>query len=425
MSRIPFGRATRIADTVARSLRALPHVRQIDMAGALRRGEDLIESIEFVVSTVDPLTVREALNELADAKGVVDADDLRVHLIVSGMPVTIVCPKKETAGAQLLHLTGSAAHIDRLRELSSERGWTLDARGLAKTPGTPPIAGSEEAIYSALELPWIAPEIREGQDEINAAEAGALPHLVERSDIRGDLHVHTDWSDGRDSIESMIRAAVELGYEYVAITDHSQSSAASRNLSVDSIERQAEEIAALRADYPQITVLHGCEVDILDDGTLDFSDRILERLDIVLASLHEGHGESGDRLLQRYVTAMRNPWVSVITHPTNRSIPYRPGYDIDYDQFFAVAVETGTVVEIDGSPGHLDMDGPLARRAVAAGALVSIDSDCHYSEWLDQQMRFGVMLARRGWLEHRHVLNTRPIAEVRAFIAAKRNRSLK
>ena len=187
------------------------------------------------------------------------------------------------------------------------------------------------------------------------------------------------------------------------------------------MKKQAQEIAALRERYPTMTILHGCEVDIMADGLLDFSDRILERFDIILASLHERLGNSPEQLLSRYLTAMRHPLVTLITHPTNRIIPYRRGYDLDYDLLFAAAVETRTAVEIDGAPVHLDMDGALTRRAIAAGVTVSIDSDCHRAEALDRQMELGVMTARRGWAEPRHVLNTRPIADVRAFISAKRN----
>jgi DNA polymerase (family 10) len=206
----------------------------------------------------------------------------------------------------------------------------------------------------------------------------------------------------------------------MAVTDHSQRSASSRSLSVGDVSKQAEEVARLRERYPDITILHGCEVDIMPDGRLDFADRILERFDIVLASLHDRAGHSREQLLKRYVSAMKNPFVTIITHPTNRLVPYKAGYDLDYDRLFELAVETGTIVEIDGSPVHLDLDGALARRAIAAGVTVSIDSDSHRATLLDRQMDLGIITARRGWVEARHVLNTRPIADVRGSIARKR-----
>jgi len=204
------------------------------------------------------------------------------------------------------------------------------------------------------------------------------------------------------------------------VTDHSPHSVASRTLTIDTVERQADEIASARERYPDIAILHGCEVDILPDGKLDFPERVLERFDIVLASLHERVGQPPEQLMRRYDAALRHPCVNVITHPTNRLLPNRRGYDLDYDLLFARAVETGTAVEVDGSPAHLDLDGGLARRAAAVGATILISSDCHRFEALGRQMRLGLLTARRGWIEPRHVLNARPLAEVRAFVARKR-----
>ena len=283
-------------------------------------------------------------------------------------------------------------------------------------------AAAEDEIYRALDLPCIPVEIRQGNGEVAAAARGELPELVARRDIRGDLHMHSIYSDGRDAIETMVEASRALGYEYIAITDHSQRSAASHNLTVDDVHRQADEIAALRERFPDIAILHGCEVDILPDGRLDFVDQVLSRFDVVLASLHESAGQSPEQLLKRYGAAMQHPLVSIITHPSNRMVPHRRGYDIDYDRLFELAVETETIVEVDGAPGHLDLDGALARRAVAAGAMLVINSDCHRAELLDRQMTFGITMARRGWVEPRHVVNTRPLDAVRAAIVAKRSR---
>ena len=328
-------------------------------------------------------------------------------------------PEPSNAGATLLHVTGSAAHLAALRAHADTTNWRLTQDGLRSVDGTLRPSATEEEIYAALGLPFIPPEIRNGEEEIHAATSGALPRLLSRADIHGDLHMHTDFSDGRDTVEAMVEVCRGLGYEYIAITDHSPHSAASRNLSVESIARQAEEIAGLRERYPDIAILHGCEVDILPDGRLDFPDRILERLDIVLASLHERAGQSGEHLLRRYSAAMKHPLVTLITHPTNRLVPHRPGYDLDYDALFEMAVETGTIVEIDGSPAHLDLDGALSRRAIAAGASIAVDSDSHRADLLAMQMELGVTTARRGWVERRHVVNTRPLEEIRAAIAAK------
>jgi DNA polymerase (family 10) len=220
----------------------------------------------------------------------------------------------------------------------------------------------------------------------------------------------------------MVTAARQLGYEYVAITDHSQRAWSSRRLALDDVPKQRAEIETLRSRVTGIEILHGIEVDMMPDGTLDFDDEVLAGFDIVLASLHIDAGQDAARLTDRYLKAMANPLVNVITHPANRSPARTAGFDVDFDALFAAAVETGTAMEIDGAPGHLDMDGAIARRAAAAGVTITIDSDCHRAEWLARQMRFGVGTARRGWIEPHHVLNTRSADEVRAFVARKRAR---
>jgi DNA polymerase (family 10) len=304
-----------------------------------------------------------------------------------------------------LHLaTGSAAHVAAIRA----------KQGAAR------ICAREEEVYSQAGLAWIAPELRQATGEVEAAATGSLPRLVARHDIGGDLHLHTTYSDGRDNLSTMVRAAAALGYEYIAITDHSARAFASRTVTLDALARQRDEIARLRELVPAMAILHGLEVDIMPDGRLDFADEVLEPLDIVLASLHDHAGHDASRLTRRCLGAIAHPLVAVITHPANRLVGRDPGYDLDFPAVFAAAAETGTALEIDGAPSHLDMDGEHARAAVAAGVTVTIDSDCHKAALLDRQMRLGVGTARRGWVEPRHVLNTRPLGEVQAFIAAKR-----
>jgi DNA polymerase (family 10) len=217
-----------------------------------------------------------------------------------------------------------------------------------------------------------------------------------------------------------VLAAKQLGYEYVAITDHSERTFASRKLLALEVPIQREEIDLLRSRIHGIDILHGVEVEIMPDGSLDFDDALLDGFDIVLASLHDHRDEDGTRLTERYLRAMEHPMVNVITHPANRSPGNSPGYDLDYERLFEAAVQTGTAMEVDGAPGHLDMDGAIAREAVAAGVTVAIDSDCHRAEALERQMRFGIGTARRGWVQASHVLNARTVEEVRAFVARKR-----
>jgi DNA polymerase (family 10) len=388
--------------------------------GSLRRGHDLVGDVELVAATDRPAEAAAAVLDTHESTRVLHQSERRVYLLIDRTQIGIRLPAPANAGAALLHITGSWGHFEALRAHAANIGWRLTAAGLWSPDGTFHPSPTEETIYEALGLPFIPPEIREGGEEVERARAGTLPTLVTRNDIRGDLHMHSLWSDGRDRIESMVQACRDLGYEYMAITDHSPHSAAVRNLTADGVEQQADEIAELRVRYPDIAILHGCEVDILRDGRLDFPDKILQRFDIVLASLHEDAGHSPEQLMQRYISAMTHPLVTMITHPTNRILPHKRGYDLDYDRLFALAVEHRTIVEIDGAPGHLDLDGALARRAITAGATVAIDSDCHRAELLGRQMELGLVMARRGWVEPRHVLNARPLADVRAFIAAKR-----
>jgi len=418
--RIPLGRATLIVEPFLAALRASAGINWAYPIGSLRRGEDTVGDIEIVASCTDPAPIVEQLLTIGDEGRCLHRSERRIYILSDRVQVGIRLPAPENAGAELLYLSGSPPHFALVQRFAAERGWQLKPGGLFAPGGHLRPAAREDDIYDTLGLPPIAPELRNGEDEVDKAAAGALPTLVCRRDIRGDLHMHTTWSDGRDSIDAMVEASRALGYQYVAITDHSPHSAATRNLTIDGVKRQADEIGAARERYPEIAVLHGCEVDILPDGRLDFPDRVLERFDIVLASLHERVGHSPNQLMKRYASAMRHPLVTLITHPSNRMVPHKPGYELDYDRLFQIAVETRTVVEIDGSPSHLDLDGELARRAIAAGAMVAIDSDSHRAEWLDRQMALGLVMARRGWVEARHVINARPLDEVRALIAAKR-----
>ena len=417
--RIPLGRAVTIAEPFLAYLRSVAGGAWVEPAGSLRRGQDMVGDIEIVAALADPSDAIEQILAFPDVSRL-HRSERRVYILTDRVQVGVRFPEPRNAGATLLYLTGSARHFAALQDHAGAGGFRLTASGLHTRDGRLHEAPVEDDIYHALELPTIPPEIRNGADEIAVAGRGDLPALVARRDIRGDLHMHSTWSDGRDSIEVMVAQCRALGYEYMAITDHSPTCASSRNLSIDGVNRQAEEIDRLRERHPGITILHGCEVDILPDGRLDFPDRVLENFDIVLASLHERAGHGPDQLMNRYEAAMRHPLVAMITHPTNRLVPHRAGYDLDYDRLFELAVETQTIVEVDGAPSHLDLDGALARRAIAAGAVLAIDSDCHRAELLEIQMRLGIVTARRGWVEPRHVVNTRPLADVRAAIARKR-----
>ena len=380
-----------------------PGLEEVVPAGGVRRFEPLVDQLVLVGHASVPSAAVAALCAMPGVDDVLHRTPRRVLLFVQPVEVDVHVAADDDYGSALFRATGSATHV---RTVTARR--------------RPALHQTEEQVYGYAGLAFIPAEMRNDTGEIAAAATGALPVPVSRADIRGDLHMHSTYSDGQDTLATMVAASVALGYEYIAITDHSERAAASRTLTLEALSRQRDEILRLREQFPAITILHGLEVDILPDGRLDFDDAILAQLDIVLASLHDSAGQDGSALTRRCLQAIRHPLVNVITHPANRLVGHRPGYPMDFDALYAAAVETGTALEIDGAPSHLDLDGEHARAAVSAGVTVTIDSDCHRARALDRQMKLGIGTARRGWVEARHVLNCRPLEDVLAFIAAKR-----
>jgi DNA polymerase (family X) len=413
-----------LASTVIREARraGLP-ADSLTPVGSLRRFSPDIGDVSLlgVAPAHRHRRLLDGFARLPGVSAVGGRDPLSVTVQTERGRVRLLLTSPEHAGSAFVWHTGSRAHVGHLQAKAQRIGLSL-ADGALANKGIPVACASEDELYRILDLPFIAPELREGADEIAAAEKRALPRLISDGHIRGDLHMHSSWSDGRDTIEDMVLASRQLGYEYIAITDHSERAWSSRKLTAEEVPDQRAEAEFLRQRHRGIQILHGVEVDIMLDGSLDFEDDLLTGFDIVLASLHDHGGHDGAWLTERYLRAIRHPLVNIITHPANRSPAQSNGYELDFDRLFAAAVETGTAMEIDGAPGHLDMDGLLARRAIAAGVTLVIDSDCHRAEALARQMRWGVGTARRGWAEPRHVLNTRSVDEVRAFVTHKRAR---
>ncbi len=384
--------------------RACPEMERLVPAGEARRFEPLVRAFVLVGRAPDPPAVLDAICAMQGIDDVLHRSGRRAIIVYQQVEVDVRIAAPDEYGTVLFAATGSRAHL----------------AAMVGRRGRPRLCAREEDVYAQSGLVFIPPELRHATGEIEAAESGSLPALVSREHIRGDLHMHTTYSDGRDTIQQMVATCASLGYEYIAITDHSARAAASRTVHVDDLARQRDEISRLRERYPGLVILHGIEADIMPDGRLDFDDELLSGLDIVVASLHERANQDGRRLTRRCIHAIRHPLVTILSHPSNQLVGRREGYDLDFEAVYEAAAETGTALEIDGAPGHLDLDGEHARAAVAAGVTVAIDSDCHLAQSLDRQMRFGVGTARRGWVRPQHVLNTRSIDDVRAFIAKNR-----
>jgi DNA polymerase (family 10) len=403
---LTLNRAWDICDRLTASITATrPDVAALTPAGDLRRGEPLVSSIVLVGGADDPANALHAIASLIGATHVRKRSDRHLAATVERAHVEVRIVPHDAHGSELFLATGSREHVAAIQR-----------RGLAATA-----FATEAQLYASVGLPLIPAELRQNSGEIEAAEAGRLPPLLEAGDMRGDLHMHSVYSDGRDPVETMVAGCHALGYEYMALTDHSAGAMAARTLGYDEIAQQRDELAGLRESYPGLTILHGIEVDIMPDGRLDFPDETLASFDIVLASLHEHHNHDGRRLTERSLAAIRHPLVNVLCHPANRLVGHSDGYALDFEALYAAAADSGTALEVDGAPMHMDLDGARARAAAAAGVTLTVDSDCHRVEALARQMRFGVGLARRGWVGRGGVLNTRPVAEVLAFIAAKRH----
>ena len=402
---IMLGRAWEIASALIAVITERGAVQAMEISGSIRRAEPLVQGIIVVGRAADPMRAIHDICALPDLTEVLHRSARRALLFFEGYEVDVRISAPDEYGSILFTTTGPASHVVEVLKRRAKR-----------------LAASENEVYTHAGLAYLPPETRHNPDALERAESRAVPALVQRTDIRGDLHMHTDYSDGRDSLRHMVHAARALGYEYIAITDHSEHAGASRTLTLDDLARQREEIDRVRGEVNGMAILHGIEVDILPNGSLDCPDGVLATLDIVLASLHDRDGQDGKRLTKRCLGAIRHPLVSVITHPANRLVGRREGYDMDYELVYAAAAETGTALEVDGAPSHLDLDGDRAGAAVTAGVTLVIDSDCHRSPALDRQMLMGVGTARRGWVESRHVLNTRTLADVRAFLARKRAR---
>jgi len=426
LTQLSFGRAYKLASIITDGLwEAGAPASTIVPVGSLRRYEAETQNVSLLaVTSVDRIDDLLTLScDLPFSDHILHRTEQSITVQTKLGTISIHAVNEEAKGSALIALTGSSKHLDLLSEVARSQNLLFENGSLTSRTGKQFFFHTETAFYERLGLLFIPPELREGKDEIRAAKINSLPKLLSHKQIRGDLHMHTTWSDGRNSIKEMVQASEALGYDYIAITDHSQSAGSNKKVALSDIPRQKDEIREVSAQHPNIQVLHGIEVEILSEGSLDFEDRVLASFDIVLASLHNDEGQSPQVLTERYLRAIDSPYVDIITHPANRTPGLSNGYTLDFDRIFTAAATTGTALEIDGAPSHLDLDGQLARRAAEAKAMIVVDSDCHRSDALHQQMQFGVGTARRGWLEPQHVLNTQRIEDIRRFVKKQRQRA--
>lgn len=420
--RLPIGEVWALAREIEARLASVRGVERAAIAGSLRRRKETIGDLDFLVVSAKPAPVMKAFVSMPEvvqvhAKGGTKA---MVRLAI-GIDADLRVVEAESFGAALAYFTGSKDHNVALRRIAQEDGLKLSEYGLFR--GARRIAGrTEEEVYEALGLPWIAPELRENAGEIEAARAGKLPDLISYGALRGDLQVQTDWTDGAASIEEMAAAAKQLGFEYIAITDHTRDLAMAQGSDEKKLREQAAAIRALDAKLRGFRVLSGAEVNIRRDGSLDVADEALAELDVVGAAVHSLFGQERSVATRRVIRAMENPHVDILFHPTGRQLGRREPIDLDIDAVIAAAKRTGTVLEIDGIPDRLDLKDEHVRKAVAAGVRLAIDSDAHHPAHLGFADEFGVAVARRGWATAKDVVNTLPVRELLAALKGGRRR---
>jgi DNA polymerase (family 10) len=440
--------ADRIASSIADRLRSVPGVARVEIAGSLRRRRETIGDLDLLVETDTPEPVMAAFTSMDRVEAVIGTGPHKSSVSLrDGPQVDLMAMPPGEAGTYLVHFTGSRDHNVRLRARARDRGWSLSEKGFLRIgddgePLVGPAAelrtmSGEPEVYAFLGLDWVPPALREDRGEIEAALEHRLPRLVELADLQGDLHSHSDWSDGSHSIEAMAEAARRRGQAYQVLTDHSQSLAIARGLDPDRFRLQRAVVDRLNARYAAeeadgrapagtpaegFRLLHGVELEIRADGRLDLDDQLLETFDVVVAALHVARRQSRRELTDRVIGAIRSRHVDVIAHPAGRMIGERDDLDLDWDAVFAAAVESGTALEVNGSPHRLDLTPDRARRALEAGCLLAVDSDAHRVEELGY-VRWGIDQARRGWATRASVLNTRSRDELLAWVAGKPSRA--
>jgi len=405
----PLWQILGVADELSEKFRESPHIHRFDFTGDFRRHEEVLESLALVVETDDTEALCATLGQVSKVTAPRKGGEQKVVAEIEEVfPLCVHLSSAEAYEATLLTTTCSSAHLATLNQAAVSKGLEpIDLPPPRWTNGK-----AESALYSQLNLPFIVPELRNDSDAIEAALAGALPDLITRDALRSDLHMHTNWSDGRNTVREMAEAAKTLGHEYIAITDHSQASQVANGLTPERLLEQIQHVREINAQIEGIEILVGAEVDIRKDGRLDYEDDILAQLDIVVASVHQAFSLSESEMTARVIRAIENPFVTIIGHPTGRLLGRRPGYAINLDAIAEAASERRVALEINASLSRLDLGAPAVKEARQAGVLFSINTDAHATVQLGQS-GFGVDVARRGWLGPENVINTYTLAELR------------
>ncbi len=412
------------ADAMIATLRDRAGVERISVAGSVRRYRETIGDIDLLVASDVAAPIMEAFTTAPSVERVLAKGDTKSSVVVGrGLQIDLRVVPPGSWGAALLYFTGSKEHNVRLRGYALKRKLLLNEYGLyrvgAEERGQEIASATEEEVYGKLEMDWIAPELREDHGEIDAALAHTLPRLLAQDGIRGDLHTHTSWTDGRDELGAMVRRAKAKGYAYVAVTDHSPGLGMTNGLSPDRIAARMADVKKLNAELAPFRILVGTEVDIRANGSLDYPDEILRGFDIVSASVHSAFGQSRDVMTKRIIDAIRNPYVTAFSHPTGRLLERRDPYAVDLDAVIAAAKETGTWLEVNGGPERLDLPDVWVRKAIEHGATLVLNSDAHAVEELEW-MEYAVANARRGWATAGDVANT---LDFGAMLAKRKRRS--
>ena len=416
-SRVPLGQALPLVEEILDELSRIKGVRNLTPAGSLRRFRETVGDIDLMGTADNPESVIEAFVQLPQVEEVLAKGPKKASVIATnGLQLDLRMVEHDSFGSLLQYFTGSKDHNIALRDRAIRQGMSLSEYGITitKTGGMDKFA-DEEAFYERLGMQYIPPEIREARNEIEEAEKGKLPKLIEVADIAGDLHVHTDWSDGHSSIDEMAAAAEAVGYKYLAITDHSAGRGIANGLSADRLKQQVSKIRALDKKKGKLRLFAGIEVDIKADGTLDYPDEVLAGLDIVIAAVHSAMGQDAAKMTGRIVRALENTYVNILAHPTCRIIGIREPVEVDMEEIFRTALRTDTALEINAMPDRLDLKDIHAFRARELGVNMVIGTDAHSADNMDL-MRYGVGVARRGWCTKDNILNTKTVQEVEAFL---------